>query len=153
MLLQKAGEALVVDEKIEDMERPKKRCSVAWRGLTLFAKATPRIEEKVKQKAYVGIGKHIFEASLKNNSGQEANTWKDLIEEEKNWQAFKTVFLLRLKASGKELDPKWFDQEEAKKFQDSDIREWEAWIKNGVIRRLTPEEASAVPSLLYLDFR
>lgn len=56
------------------------------------------------------------------------------------------MLLLKLKASGKELDPKWFNEEEAAAFQDSDLKEWEAWVDNGVVKRLTPEEASKVPS-------
>lgn len=37
-------------------------------------------------------------------------------------------------------------QEEAKTFQDSNRVEREAWIKNGVVQQLTPQEASRVPA-------
>ena len=55
------------------------------------------------------------------------------------------VFLLKMKASGKELDPKAFDQQEAKQFLESDRAEWTQWIKNGVVRILSPTEARTVP--------
>ena len=144
MLLEGPGEAMIVDESTKDMEKPRKTCSVAWRGLTVFV--NPEAKKSKKEpphKAYVQIDENTYEASLK--SSEEVKIWKDLVEKEQVWQVYKQVLLLKLKASGKELDPRWFSEEEAKKFQDSDLREWEAWIKNGVIKRLTPEEAASVP--------
>ena len=55
------------------------------------------------------------------------------------------MMLQKLKASGKELDPKAFDQGEADAFAKSDQAEWKQWIDNGVVRRLTPAEAARVP--------
>ena len=55
------------------------------------------------------------------------------------------VMLLKMKASGKELDPKFFNDEEKEKFRESDAAEWKQWIDNGVIRRLRPGEAQRVP--------
>ncbi|CAK9094352.1 Transposon Ty1-PL Gag-Pol polyprotein, partial [Durusdinium trenchii] len=144
MLLEGPGEAMIVDESTKDMEKPRKTCSVAWRGLTVFV--NPEAKKSKKEpphKAYVQIDENTYEASLK--SSEEVKIWKDLVEKEQVWQVYKQVLLLKLKASGKELDPRWFSEEEAQKFQDSDLREWEAWIKNGVIKRLTPEEAASVP--------
>lgn len=48
------------------------------------------------------------------------------------------------KANGKELDPRHFSPEERKAFQEADKKEWSSWVKNQVVRRLTPEEAKQV---------
>ena len=56
------------------------------------------------------------------------------------------AFLLRLKASGKELDPRYFTSEEAKAFDASDALEWQAWEKNNVVRKLSAEQARRVPA-------
>ncbi|CAE7449079.1 TY1B-PR1 [Symbiodinium sp. CCMP2592] len=56
------------------------------------------------------------------------------------------AFLLRLKANGKELDPRYFSSEEAKAFDASDAVEWQAWEKNNVVRKLSAEQARRVPS-------
>lgn len=45
------------------------------------------------------------------------------------------------KASGKKLDPKFFNAEEKEKFRQADAAEWKQWIDNGVIRRLCLDEA------------
>ena len=50
-----------------------------------------------------------------------------------------------MKASGKELDPKYFDLLERIAFNGSDAEEWSQWVKNKVVRPLTPEEERLVP--------
>ena len=55
------------------------------------------------------------------------------------------VMLQKLKASGKELDPKAFNEEEKRAFDASDTQEWKQWLDNGVVRKLTPAEAAKVP--------
>ena len=55
------------------------------------------------------------------------------------------VMLLKMKAGGKELDPKFLNAEEQEKFRQADAAEWKQWIGNGVIRRLRPDEARRVP--------
>jgi hypothetical protein len=39
----------------------------------------------------------------------------------------KTAFILKMKANGKELDPKWFDKKEKQAFDEADEKEWKAW--------------------------
>ena len=39
-------------------------------------------------------------------------------------------FYLRMKQSGKELDPRHFDAKEKEAFDQSDKKEWESWLKN-----------------------
>ena len=55
------------------------------------------------------------------------------------------VMLQKLKASGKELDPKAFDAEERKAFDAADTQEWKQWLQNGVVRKLTTAEAAKNP--------
>jgi hypothetical protein len=50
-----------------------------------------------------------------------------------------------MKAGGKELDPKYFDRLERAAFSKSDSEEWAQWIKNRVIRVLTPDEERIIP--------
>ena len=74
----------------------------------------------------------------------DLHQWQQLVEEEENQQAFFEAFLLQMKANGKELDPRLFSAEERQGFEVSDKKEWESWVKNRVIKRLTPEEARKV---------
>lgn len=44
-----------------------------------------------------------------------------------------------MKASGKELDPRCFDEREKAVFDISDLAEWQSWIKNQVVEVVPPE--------------
>ena len=57
----------------------------------------------------------------------------------------KEAFLLKMKANGKELDPQFFSKDEAQAFEESDEKEWQAWIHNKVVSRLSSDEAWKVP--------
>jgi len=59
--------------------------------------------------------------------------WEKLWSSEDENQAFCEAYLLN-KANGKELDPKYFDQEEKEKFREADRKEWMSWIENKVVR-------------------
>lgn len=146
MLLEEPGRALMVDESKEDMKTPKKKNSVLWRGMTLFVRET-RVNEfdgKLGQEAFAQLEGDLYKMPMRNQ--EDVGRWKELVEREKKWQRYKQILLLKLKASGKELDPRWFNEAEAKAFQDSDRAEWDAGVRNGVIVRLTPQEAAQVPS-------
>lgn len=94
--------------------------------------------------AYIQLGDRVFEQNL--GSLEDKQKWQELVKHEEERQSYQEILALKLKASGKELDPRWFNEEEVKAFQDSDRVEWEAWINNGVARRLSSCEASKVPS-------
>ena len=80
-----------------------------------------------------------YDAVYKESAGEKAK-----VDERHGWAYVDhQVLALKLKASGKELDPWWFNVEEAEKFKESDRKEWEAWVKKGVIQRLTKEQAAA----------
>ena len=141
MLLETPGQVLVSNENSrQHEERPRRRAGASWRGLTLFTKGKQLKKEAEDGRSFVEIGQDIYEVPINDRS-----RWVELIEEEKDREAYHQVLMLKLKASGKELDPRWFNFEEAEKFKESDKKEWEAWIKNGVIKRLTKEEAKTVP--------
>lgn len=141
MLQETPGQVIISNEDSTQLEdRPRRRAGSCWRGMTLFTRVKRPVEEEKEGKGYVEVKGKIYEVLV-----SERTRWLELVEE-KERQLYHEVLLLKLKASGKELDPKWFNFEEAKKFQESDKKEWEAWIRNGVVRRLTSEEAKVVPS-------
>ena len=49
-----------------------------------------------------------------------------------------------MKASGKELDPKYFDQKESEAFQESDRAEWSSWLKNEVVKKVPDHEIGKI---------
>ena len=52
---------------------------------------------------------------------------------EEDNQAFCEAYLLLNKANGKELEPKYFNEEEKKRFEEADRKEWMSWIENRVV--------------------
>lgn len=64
-----------------------------------------------------------------SNGGQ-----KELVKEEAMAKHACEVFLLRLKANGKELDPKFFDEKEKASFEESDRAEWQSWVDNELVQ-------------------
>lgn len=78
----------------------------------------------------------------------DIQVWEDFVKREKELAIASEALVLRLKASGKELDPKYFDEAETEAFKISDTSEWASWVQNDVLQRLSPEEAAAVPRRL-----
>ena len=149
MLGQEHGHAMVARESAEEVrQRPKRKCPHLWRGMTLFLKSGRKASlSKPSQPrkynpdcVYVAKEDSIYEVPVPDSKLIHA-AFHDLSED----ALIKEAFLLKMKASGKELDPKFFSQQEQSDFDDADQKEWEAWLKNDVIRRLTSEEAKKVP--------
>ena len=148
---------LVGQETAEQVaQRPQRRVPFLWRGMTLFTKQRHRGRRRrvplLTFYGYSAEGKPGPAPFFVQKDGvtyalpsvSEATFFAacaDLTEATRATEAF----LLRMKASGKELDPRHFDNEEAKQFEKSDLAEWEAWEKNKVVQRLSPEEARRVP--------
>ncbi len=63
------------------------------------------------------------------NSTWQQNIWEDLDEVQEE-------FLLKLKESGKELDPRYFNEDKKNAFAKSDAAEWEQWINNQMVGEL-----------------
>ena len=61
------------------------------------------------------------------------------------------VYLLRWKTfkkdarKGRELDPRWFDQNERAKFSNSDAKEWQSFLETGAATVIPPRLAAKVP--------
>ena len=137
MLGEEVGQATVCYETSEEVrQRPNRKSPYEWKGLTLF------VREEISKKggtATVEMPDGVYEAQV-----EDMNEWKQLVDEELERQAFFEAFILQNKMNGKELDPRFFDQEEREKFKQSDLKEWKSWLQNKVIKRLSPEEASKV---------
>ena len=137
MLGEQTGSALVTQETTEEcQQRPKRKAPLLWKGMTLF------VHQGQKKSKEYQLPSGLYEARV-----SDLLEWKKMVKEEDKQQAFFEAFLLQMKASGKELDPRFFSTEERKAFDVADKKEWESWVKNRVIRRLTPEEARRVVDL------
>ena len=143
MLLETPGEVIIANEDSDQAKNNSQRkMGYLWRGMTLFTKEIPK-EEREKEKVgevYVGIEGEVYKIQTTH-----VDTWNQLRRQEAEREAYHQVLALKLKASGKELDPRWFNTEEAERFKESDKKKWEAWVKNGVIARLSKEEAATIP--------
>lgn len=92
-------------------------------------------------KSYVEKDGEIYEVNW--SSKQRKLFEQEWLQETKD-VLLSEVMILKMKQSGKELDPRYFDAEEKQKFYDSDAAEWKQWIENGVVKRLSPAEAKRV---------
>ena len=139
MILKKAGEAIVYHENADEVKRkPRGSMPMKWRGMTLFVK------EKIKKAkdclAYIQVDDTIYKMKV-----PDGEVWESFVRRENDLEIGAQALLLKLKASGKELDPKHFDSREQEEFQKSDIKEWQSWVDNEVLERLTPQEAARIP--------
>ena len=114
-----------------------------WYGKPLPG-ADSATNHKVKNNTvYFQTGEEVYEATLTNDKEEQefhqvVNYWEKL-------DKVQQVFFLQMKASGKELDPKYFNAEERKAFQASDTREWGQWLANNVVRRVPKAEVPKIP--------
>lgn len=137
-------DSFVSEETAEEvMKNPRRKVSFPWRGMTLFIRnpAEPKKETKMYP-TYIKGENGLFEAFL---TYEERKAFEEIWVEDTQNCLMAEVLLLKLKQSGKELDPKAFNEEEWKKFQVSDAREWEQWHDNSVMRRVPPEEERTIP--------
>ena len=139
VMLSKEGTAMVCQETSQEVaERPKRKAAQEWRGMTLFLK-DGKEPEKGSQEVVVELPHGVYAVQV-----SDEKEWKRQKEQEEDNQAFVEAFLLVNKANGKELDPRFFNNQEAEAFKEADRKEWESWIKNNVVRRLTAEELKNV---------
>ena len=140
----------------EVAQRPRRRCPHLWRGISFFlkrdrshlaqgevkaARALLRKKKGHGNKVFIAKENEVFAVNLANYELFEAAK-QDLAEN----VLFMEALVLKMKASGKELDPRAFSPEERAAFDTSDAKEWAAWIENKVIEQLGSEEAKKVPS-------
>ena len=133
-------DTFIVNETEEEVRHnPRRRSSFYWKGMTIFYKT---YKEDETEPVYIQLPDGLYKADFKTHEAQEfeslwAEEVKDLLTSE--------ALILKLKKCGKELDPAYFDEKEQAAFDISDKKEWSEWIKNGVVQRVTPEEAEKIP--------
>ena len=131
----------IVEESPEETsQHPRRRAPFAWRGMTFFLKESP--SPTAEHNTYVQLPDGIYEAKL---SSEERRIFEHLWMEDLHDHLLAEVMLLKLKQNGKELDPKYFDDKERKEFRDSDAKEWQQWVRNHVVKRLSKDEEAKIP--------
>ena len=119
---------------VDDDGMSSRKLDESWKGVTVFYICQADQEEK--QACFLDTPEGLVPVWMTESEMQDVahvyQTWKD-------------VYTLQLKAGGKELDPKYFDWKERSAFNKSDAEEWDQWVKNRVIRVLTPHEERQVP--------
>ena len=140
--------AFIVNETSEEVEsNPRRRAGFEWRGMTIFYQ-TKSVAPQEKKEVYIQLptGLHVCQLT-----SDEETEFKQLWLEELHDCLLSEVMILKLKKSGKELDPAYFDKAEKEEFHKADVKEWSEWINNKVVRLVSPEEEAKVPPQLYLQ--
>ena len=141
LLGEEPGVALLVEESAQEAsQRPKRRAPFRWRGLTMFV-AEGSLDEPC-QGAYVQRGEQVLRL---NWPVEKQFLWDDFVRREQLMRKACEVFVLKMKANGKELDSRHFDCREQEAFREADRKEWESWIKNEVIEIVPPERSRQIP--------
>ncbi|CAE7368424.1 RE2, partial [Symbiodinium sp. KB8] len=155
MLGQDPRQVMIAEETPDDVaKRPRHKCPHLWRGATFFYdkhRAHLRrgeLKERQRQlrgarsgeKVFVASDQGVFQVTVPSQEVMQA-AFADVAESVLRTQAF----ILKMKANGKELDPKFFNETEKAAFDKSDRKEWQAWLDNHVIEQLSPAEAAKVP--------
>ena len=132
-------DAFVVEEdEGEVAAAPKRKVAFYWKGMTMLYKKRGR----KPQATYVQLPTGVYKACLGPKDRRE---FEQLWLEELKDVLVNEVMLLKLKQNGKELDPRWFNEQEKKAFDLSDAKEWEQWLSNEVVQKVFPEELKKVP--------
>ena len=138
-------QVLIVEESGEQVsQRPRRRCPHLWRGASLFLRDPDEVRCRRGRdhdvKVYLQKGASIFavDVSCDEVARAAAQDVEDAIMTAE-------AFVLKMKANGKELDPRHFSAEERRAFQESDEKEWKAWQHNHVVQELDEQSARAIP--------
>ena len=155
MLGEDPRQVMVAEENPDEVSRrPRHKCPHLWRGATFFYDANRTHLRKGELKAqcrkakqtscgtkvFVASASQVFQVTVANESVARA-AFEDIAENVLKTQAF----ILKMKANGKELDPKFFDGNEQAAFDKADQKEWQAWLDNKVIEQLDAAAARKVP--------
>ena len=132
-------DAFVVDEdESEVTAAPKRKVAFYWKGMTMLYKRRGR----KPQATYVQLPTGVYKACL---GAKDRREFEQLWLEELKDVLVNEVMILKLKQNGKELDPRWFNEQEKKAFDLSDAKEWEQWLNNEVVQKVLPAELTKVP--------
>ena len=122
------GRVFCLDEGPEQVKIGSKRPPV-WKGLTIFYHRELKNKTKPEPTSvYFSDAGKVYEipcrdAKDKHDIEETFHYWKEL-------DHVSEVYMLKMKASGKELDPKYFNEAEEKAFEESDRVEWQQWLDN-----------------------
>ena len=140
ILIGPRADCYVVEETCKEVTaHPSRKASFEWKGMTMFHK-----EEKdvAGENVYVQLPQGLYEVPMEK---KEKEIFKVLWIEDLKDALLSEAMLLKLKESGKELDPRWFNVEEKVAFDKSDAKEWESWLENKVVKKVSKEEEPKIP--------
>ena len=144
LLGEEPKETFVVEETSEAVrQNPRRKAGFLWRGLTMFHrdKPIPKRKDQVFT-TYIQFPDGIYQKKM--NWDQRRAFEVQWVEDIKDFLVSE-IMMQKLKASGKELDPKFFDELERKAFDASDKNEWKQWLQNQVVQKVPPAEAARIP--------
>ena len=126
VMVNKTGEILLQ----EDHHGERRRTAEEWKGITVFYETDPN------QVCYLDTPDGLVQCVLSPEQVSDVTSV---------YTCWKEVYHLQLKANGKELDPRFFDNKEKKAFDEADASEWKSWIENEVVNVLSPTEEAKIP--------
>ena len=133
-------DVFVVEESAKDVSKhPRRKAGFYWKGMTMLIRNQQ--SSKIRP-TYVQMPQGVYCVYL---TAKERKHFEELWTEEIRDLLVHEVLLLKLKQTGKELDPKWFSAEEAAAFKESDRKEWQQWQDNQVVRRVSAQEERTIP--------
>lgn len=143
ILIGPRADCYVVEETGKEVTaHPSRKASFEWKGLTMFHKEEENRGHCQEETVYIQLPGGVHEVRLER---KEKELFKMLWIEEVKDALLSEAMVLKLKESGKELDPRWFNDEEKAAFEKSDAKEWESWLENKVVRKVSKEEEKNVP--------
>jgi len=135
--LDKGTEVFLLDQ-VDPGSKPAANMPPAWRGLCVYYRVLPHEATRVY---YLDTPDGLLAMRM---TPHEAWAVSGIYAQWSHFHNAEQVLLLRNKASGKELDPRFFNDAERRRFDEADAAEWSQWIANGVVRLLPPEEEAQV---------
>ena len=138
-------DSFIVRETTEEVKQnPRRKASFPWRGMTMFIRGEVP-EDPKEQKLYPTYLRNHHGLYQVDLSYEQRTAFEEAWAEQLKDTLRSEVMVLKLKQSGKELDPKAFEGPEWEKFNEADAREWEQWVDNGVMKRIPKEKEHLVP--------
>ena len=140
------GDVFVVEETADQVKnQPRRKAGFSWRGMTMFFREDRGPPPKKNGQMFptrIQMPNGVYEVML---TWEERRAFEHQYVQDVRDVLVSEVMVQKLKASGKELDPRAFDETEKKAFAESDRKEWSQWLENGVVRKLSKSEAAKVP--------
>ena len=127
--------SILIGENIEDVfvldhdakDATSKKMPFQWKGMTIFYQK----KQKPRNVLYFQTPEGVAKTKIHEDDIPWIKQEAAMME---SGSRLRETFYLRMKQSGKELDPKHFDKKEQAAFQASDQKEWASWLKNKTVR-------------------